>query len=82
LLGGRAGAAGAGLVLGCHPHRPSPGWESGAGALRFHSLGNLLFNQSDPRHTGGLVELRFFKQGTWTARWLPLGNLYRILRSP
>lgn len=35
LLGERAGAAGAGLVLGCHPHRPSPGWEAGAGALTF-----------------------------------------------
>jgi poly-gamma-glutamate synthesis protein (capsule biosynthesis protein) len=82
LLGERAGAAGAGLLLGCHPHRPSPGWELGGGALRFYSLGNLLFDQSDVRNTGGLVEVRFFKQGTWTARWLPLGNLYHILHSP
>ncbi|MCX6874345.1 MAG: CapA family protein [Verrucomicrobia bacterium] len=75
LLGDRAENAGAGLVLGCHPHRPSPGWVLAAGSLRFHSLGNLLFDQSDPKNTGGLVEVRFFKQGTWAARWLPLGNL-------
>ena len=77
LLGDRAAAAGAGLVLGCHPHRPSPGWELDGGALRYYSLGNLLFDQTDPKNTGGLVEVRFFNQGTWATRWLPLGNLYR-----
>lgn len=79
LLGERAAAAGAGLVLGCHPHRPSPGWELGTGALRFHSLGNLLFDQTDSKNTGGLIEVRFFKQGTWAVRWLPLENLYRSI---
>lgn len=69
--------AGAALVLGCHPHRPSPGWERSERALRFHSLGNLVFDQADPKNGGGLVELRFFEQGTWAARWIPLGNLFR-----
>jgi hypothetical protein len=31
---------------------------------------------TDPKNTGGLIELRFFEQGTWSARWIPLGNLY------
>lgn len=68
--------AGATLVIGCHPHRPSPGWERTEKSLRFPSLGNLIFDQTDPRNGGGLVEIRFFEQGTWAARWIPLGNLY------
>jgi AmmeMemoRadiSam system protein B len=68
--------AGASLFLGCHPHRPSPGWERTAKSLRFFSMGNLIFDQPDPQNTGGLVEVRFFEQGTWAARWIPLGNLY------
>ena len=69
--------AGASLVLGCHPHRPSPGWDASPASLRFFSMGNLIFDQTDPANTGGLVEVRFFEQGTWSARWIPLGNLYR-----
>jgi len=72
-----AEADGASLVLGCHPHRPSPGWEWSAQALHFPSLGNLIFDQIDPKNGGGMVEVRFFEQGTWTARWIPLGNLFR-----
>jgi poly-gamma-glutamate synthesis protein (capsule biosynthesis protein) len=74
--------AGAMLVLGCHPHRPSPGWERSPRALHFHSLGNLIFDQADPRNTGGLVEIRCFEQGTWAARWIPLGNLYQPVDPP
>lgn len=69
--------AGAKLVLGAHPHRPSPRWFLGRHSLRFPSLGNLLFDQPQPANTGGLVELRFFPQGTFAARWIPLGNLYQ-----
>ncbi|MEI6177372.1 MAG: CapA family protein, partial [Verrucomicrobiota bacterium] len=71
-----ADEAGAALVLGCHPHRPSPAWENSGVSLRRYSLGNLLFDQTDSKNTGGLVEVRFFHQGTWAARWIPLGNLY------
>ena len=71
-----AESAGASLVIGCHPHRPSPGWERSDKALHFHSLGNLIFDQTDPLNTGGLVELRFFEQGTWAVRWIPLGNIF------
>ena len=68
--------AGVQLLIGAHTHRPSPGWERGAGSLRWHSMGNLLFDQNDPRNTGGLIEVRLLDQGTWTARWLPLGNVF------
>ncbi|WP_338287909.1 AmmeMemoRadiSam system protein B [Luteolibacter sp. LG18] len=75
-LADRAEQAGAALVIGCHPHRPSPGWERSERSLRFYSMGNLIFDQSEPANGGGLVEVRFFEQGTWAARWIPLGNLY------
>jgi len=68
--------AGAELILGAHTHRPSPGWERGAASLRWFSMGNLLFDQNDPRNSGGIIEVRFLDQGTWTARWLPLGNVF------
>ena len=68
--------AGAALVIGCHPHRPSPAWERSARSLRFPSMGNLIFDQTDLHNSGGLIEIRFFEQGTWAARWIPLGNLF------
>jgi len=76
LLAEWAEQAGASVVLGAHPHRPSPRWFLGERSLQFPSLGNLLFDQSNPLNSGGLVELRFFPQGTFAARWIPLGNLY------
>lgn len=77
LLARRAAAAGASFILGAHPHRPSPRWFVYQDALAFPSLGNLLFDQPDPRHAATLVELRFFPQSTAAARLIPLGNLYR-----
>ena len=74
LLAGWAEQAGASLILGCHPHRPSPAWERGRSSLRFFSLGNLIFDQTDPKNSGGLIEVRCFEQGTWAARWHPVGN--------
>lgn len=72
--------AGAELIVGAHTHRPSPGWEGGRRSLRWFSMGNLLFDQNDPRNGGGIIEVRFLDQGTWTARWLPLGNVFAPLR--
>jgi len=59
------------------PLRPSPGWERPERALHFHSMGNLIFDQTDPRNGGALIEVRFYEQGTWSARWIPPGNLFR-----
>ena len=69
--------SGASLVIGSHPHRPSPGWDYSPKSLRFFSMGNLIFDQLDPANTGGLIGVRFFEQGTWAARWIPLGNIYQ-----
>ena len=71
-----AECAGASLVIGCHPHRPSPAWQYTPESIRFPSLGNLIFDQPDPLNSGSLIEVRFFEQGTWFARWIPIGNLY------
>jgi len=76
LLASWAQSRGASLILGCHTHRPSQEWESGSSSLRWFSMGNMLFDQNDNRNGGGLIEVRFLDQGTWTARWIPLGNLY------
>jgi hypothetical protein len=43
-------------------------------------MGNLLFDQNDPRNSGCLIEVRFLDQGTWAARWLPLGNVFAPAR--
>lgn len=80
LLASWAEQAGAELIVGAHTHRPSPGWERGRGSLRWFSMGNLLFDQNDPRNGGGVIEVRFLDQGTWTARWLPLGNVFAPVR--
>ena len=71
-----AAQAGAALVVGCHPHRPTAAFRTIGGALWFPSMGNLLFDQKDVANSGGLVEVRIFAQGTWTARWLPLPNFH------
>ena len=66
------------LVIGAHSHQASTKLEMVAGgeALMFYSLGNLLFDQTSPRGTGALVELRIFKQGTFATRVIPAPNLY------
>jgi len=44
------------------------------------SLGNLLFDQTSPRGSGALLELRVFKQGTVAARLVPVPNLFELGR--
>lgn len=76
LLASWAEKAGVSLFIGAHTHRPSPGWERSTASLRWFSMGNLLFDQNDVRNGGGIIEVRLLDQGTWTARWLPLGNVF------
>ena len=45
-----------------------------------YSLGNFIFDQSSPRGSGALVELRVFKQGTVAARLVPIPNLFDLTR--
>ena len=63
------------VVFGAHPHVASPGpelWRNGDGLVSL-SLGNFLFDQQNG--SGALVEVRFFENGTFATRWIPLGNL-------
>lgn len=71
-------AAGAQCVIGCHPHHAWP-LTCEADACQAWSLGNFLFDQSRPDADGALLEVRFFPQGTYALRRLPIGNPYRQL---
>jgi hypothetical protein len=50
------------------------------GILTLPTLGNLLFDQSQRERGGVLLEVRFFEQGTFATRVIPVGNLYREWR--
>ena len=67
-------------MVGCHAHVPSSSgfWIGGTPVLP--SLGNLLFDQSQRERGGILLEVRFFGQGTFVTRLIPVGNLYREWR--
>jgi poly-gamma-glutamate synthesis protein (capsule biosynthesis protein) len=72
--------AGAELVVGAHPHRTWPMTCDAAGCQAW-SLGNFLFDQDRPEADGALLEVRFFRQGTYALRLIRLGNPYRDLAS-
>ncbi len=63
------------LVIGCHTHTPG-GFIAGKDFSQAFSLGNFLFDQPHPPSGGNLLEVRFFPQGTYFVRLLPIGNLY------
>lgn len=73
---------GVSLVVGNHSHQASPGIESlrGGAAQMVYSLGNFVFDQSSPRGSGALLELRVFKQGTVAARLVPIPNVFDLTR--
>lgn len=52
--------AGASVVVGHHPHVVQP-FESYLNGLIFYSLGNLVFDQSEPKgtHLGAIADVRF-----------------------
>lgn len=74
---------GVALVVGDHSHQASAGVEAVAGGASqmVFSLGNLLFDQSSPRGSGALLEVRVFKQGTVAARVIPVGNMFEVGRA-
>lgn len=63
------------LICGSHPHVASDGLEKwkGSDGLVAWTLGNFLFDQ--PKGSGALLEVRFFDNGTYAARWLAIPNL-------
>lgn len=76
----RAAAAGFDLIVGCHPHLPSGRLRQEGSLPVLPSLGNLLFDQAREELGGVLLEVRFFEQGTFAVRLVPVGNLYRDWR--
>lgn len=66
------------LVVGAHPHVASDRLAALAGGetLLAYSLGNFLFDQPGARASGAILEVRFFPQGTFFARLVPIPNVY------
>jgi poly-gamma-glutamate synthesis protein (capsule biosynthesis protein) len=66
------------LIVGAHPHVASQGIVALAGgeALLAYSLGNFLFDQPGDKSTGAVLEVRFFPQGTFFTRLIPIPNFY------
>jgi poly-gamma-glutamate synthesis protein (capsule biosynthesis protein) len=66
------------LIVGAHPHVASERLVALAGgeSLLAYSLGNFLFDQPGTSVSGAVLEVRFFDQGTFFARLIPIPNLY------
>jgi AmmeMemoRadiSam system protein B len=66
------------LIVGVHPHLAATDFDllGGGQALSIHSLGNFLFDQSAPRASGSVLEVRMFEQGTFFARLVPIPNFF------
>ena len=75
---------GVSLIVGAHPHRANLTLEvlAGGQALVAYSLGNFIFDQFDDRASSAILEVRFFPQGTFFARLVPIPNVYELSRSP
>lgn len=74
---------GVSAIIGSHSHRASTAIVPLAGgqALRVYSLGNFIFDQTAEVASGALLEVRFFEQGTFFARLIPIPNYYDHMRS-
>ncbi len=66
------------LIVGAHPHVASERLIALAGgeSLLAYSLGNFLFDQPGANVSGAVLEVRFFPQGTFFARLIPIPNFY------
>jgi poly-gamma-glutamate synthesis protein (capsule biosynthesis protein) len=66
------------LMIGVHPHVTATKFDliAGGQALSVASLGNFLFDQSGPRASGAVLEVRVFAQGTFFARLVPIPNFF------
>jgi AmmeMemoRadiSam system protein B len=70
-------------LIGVHSHKASLRLATVAGGQMqtLYSLGNFLFDQHKSIASGSLLEVRFFKQGTFFSRLIPLPNLYDLAHS-
>lgn len=71
---------GVSLIVGNHSHQAAAALEPlrGGAVQSVYSLGNFLFDQTSPRGSGALLELRVFRQGTIAARLIPIPNLFEL----
>jgi poly-gamma-glutamate synthesis protein (capsule biosynthesis protein) len=74
---------GVSLIIGNHSHQAADAIQPlrGGAVQTIYSLGNFIFDQTSPRGTGALLEVRTFKQGTIAARLIPIPNLFELSRS-
>jgi AmmeMemoRadiSam system protein B len=79
-LAGALRQSGVALIVGAHPHQAYPRIDALAGGETAvaYSLGNLLFDQFSDRASGAILEVRFFPQGTFFARLVPMPNFYEV----
>ncbi|MCB1502882.1 MAG: AmmeMemoRadiSam system protein B [Bauldia sp.] len=77
-LAGALRQAAVSLIVGAHPHVSGERLMALAGgeSLLAYSLGNFLFDQPGETVSGAVLEVRFFPQGTFFARLIPIPNLY------
>src|SRR5690606_21482057 len=71
---------GVSLIVGNHSHQAADSIEAlrGGAVQTVYSLGNFIFDQTSPRGTGALLEVRAFEQGTIAARLIPIPNLFEL----
>ncbi|MGR9286544.1 AmmeMemoRadiSam system protein B [Rhizobium johnstonii] len=72
--------AGVGATIGAHTHVAADQIEvRQGGEYQFcYSLGNFVFDQSFPRTSGCLMEVRIFRQKTFATRLLAMPNLFEV----
>ncbi|MGO9568831.1 MAG: AmmeMemoRadiSam system protein B [Desulfomonilaceae bacterium] len=75
ILDSELGSKGVEVLIGCHSHRASD-LHCDSRRCGVFSLGNFVFDQSDPRISGKILEIDFFPQGTYFLRIHELGNMY------
>lgn len=73
---------GVSLIIGNHSHQAATAIEAlrGGATQMVYSLGNFIFDQSSPRGSGAMLEVRLFDQGTLAARLVPIPNLFDLTR--
>jgi poly-gamma-glutamate synthesis protein (capsule biosynthesis protein) len=74
---------GVSLIVGAHSHQASTVINTlrGGATQSVFSLGNFIFDQSAPRGSGALLEVRVFEQGTVAARLVPIPNLFDLTKA-
>ncbi|MBF0509409.1 MAG: CapA family protein, partial [Deltaproteobacteria bacterium] len=68
-------ACGVETIFGAHSHRPEK-LSCDLHSCRTFSLGNFIFDQTDPRAGGTMIEVVFFSDGIYFLREHALGNLF------